>query len=179
MERSGQSLCYKTGQFHLLPTPRRPASHAGRQVAARGGGVTQGTRHARRPPACRGIPSTDLEWTSGVNARASSSVSALWRDAVAGIVAAAVLMTQAMAFGIALYEPYIGSAGAGALAGLMGVAALSLFSGLARGTVSLISGPTGPVMALLARDFRHARLVRPERLGRRPGGWPWWWSWPG
>ena len=84
-----------------------------------------------------------------MNARASSSVSALWRDAVAGIVAAAVLMTQAMAFGIALYEPYIGSAGAGALAGLMGVAALSLFSGLSRGTVGLISGPTGPVMALL------------------------------
>ena len=58
-------------------------------------------------------------------------------------------MTQAMAFGIALYEPYIGAAGAGALAGLVGVAGLSLFSSLSRGTVSLISGPTGPVMALL------------------------------
>ena len=58
-------------------------------------------------------------------------------------------MTQAMAFGIALYEPYIGAAGAGAMAGLVGVAGLSLFSSLSRGTVSLISGPTGPVMALL------------------------------
>ena len=72
-----------------------------------------------------------------------------WRDAVAGIAAAAVLMTQAMAFGIALYEPYIGTVGAGALAGLIGVAGLSLLSSLSRGTVSLISGPTGPVMALL------------------------------
>ena len=77
------------------------------------------------------------------------SASALSRDAVAGIAAAAVLMTQAMAFGIALYEPYLGAAGAGALAGLIGVAGLSLFSSLSRGTVGLISGPTGPVLALL------------------------------
>ena len=78
--------------------------------------------------------------------RASSPVSVLWRDAVAGIAAAAVLMTQAMAFGIALYEPYLG---AGALAGLIGVAGLSLLSSLSRGTAGLISGPTGPVLALL------------------------------
>ena len=58
-------------------------------------------------------------------------------------------MTQAMAFGIALYEPFIGVASAGALAGLISAAGLSLFSSLSRGTVSLISGPTGPVMALL------------------------------
>ena len=75
--------------------------------------------------------------------------SALTRDAVAGIAAAAVLMTQAMAFGVALYEPHLGSASAGALAGLIGAAVLSLFSSLSRGTVGLISGPTGPVMALL------------------------------
>ena len=81
--------------------------------------------------------------------RASSPVSVLWRDAVAGIAAAAVLMTQAMAFGIALYEPYLGAAGAGALAGLIGVAGLSLLSSLSRGTAGLISGPTGPVLALL------------------------------
>ena len=78
-----------------------------------------------------------------------SPASALTRDAVAGIAAAAVLMTQAMAFGIALYEPHIGSASAGALAGLTGAAVLSLFSSLSRGTVGMISGPTGPVMALL------------------------------
>ena len=77
------------------------------------------------------------------------SASALSRDAVAGIAAAAVLMTQAMAFGIALYEPHIGSASAGALAGLIGAAVLSLYSGLSRGTAGMISGPTGPVMALL------------------------------
>ena len=79
----------------------------------------------------------------------SSLASALGRDAVAGIAAAAVLMTQAMAFGIALYEPFIGVASAGALAGLISAAGLSLFSSLSRGTISLISGPTGPVMALL------------------------------
>ena len=73
----------------------------------------------------------------------------LGRDAAAGIAAAAVLMTQAMALGITLYEPYLGTAGAGALAGLIGAVGLSLFSSLSRGTVSLISGPTGPVMALL------------------------------
>ena len=80
---------------------------------------------------------------------ANSFASTLSRDAVAGIAAAAVLMTQAMAFGIALYEPHIGSASAGALAGLIGAAALSLFSSLSRGTAGMISGPTGPVMALL------------------------------
>ena len=77
------------------------------------------------------------------------STSALARDAVAGVTAGAVLMTQAMAFGIALYEPYLGAAGAGALAGLIGVAGLSLLSSLSRGTAGLISGPTGPVLALL------------------------------
>ncbi len=82
-------------------------------------------------------------------APAASSVSALSRDAVAGIAAAAVLMTQAMAFGITLYTPHIGSTSAGALAGLVGAAVLSLFSGLSRGTAGMISGPTGPVMALL------------------------------
>ncbi len=81
--------------------------------------------------------------------REQSSVSVLWRDAVAGVAAAAVLMTQAMAFGIALYEPYLGAAGAGALAGLIGVVGLSLLSSLSRGTLGLISGPTGPVLALL------------------------------
>jgi len=80
---------------------------------------------------------------------ATSATSALSRDAIAGIAAAAVLMTQAMAFGIALYEPHIGSASAGALAGLIGAAVLSLFSSLSRGTTGMISGPTGPVMALL------------------------------
>ena len=80
---------------------------------------------------------------------ATSSTSALHGDAIAGIAAAAVLMTQAMAFGIALYEPYIGSASAGALAGLIGAAVLSLFSSLSRGTTGMISGPTGPVLALL------------------------------
>ena len=80
---------------------------------------------------------------------ANSLAPALTRDAVAGIAAAAVLMTQAMAFGIALYEPHVGSASAGALAGLVGAAVLSLFSSLSRGTAGMISGPTGPVMALL------------------------------
>ena len=79
----------------------------------------------------------------------TSPAPALTRDAVAGIAAAAVLISQAMAFGIALYEPHIGSASAGALAGLVGAAVLSLFSSLARGTAGMISGPTGPVMALL------------------------------
>ena len=74
---------------------------------------------------------------------ATSSTFALSRDAVAGIAAAAVLMTQAMAFGIALYEPHIGSAGAGALAGLIGVAGLSLFSSLSRGTVGVGSRGSG------------------------------------
>jgi len=63
---------------------------------------------------------------------------------------AAVVLPQAMAFGVALFVPLGLTAAQGALAGLIGAACLSLVSGLFGGTVGLISSPTGPSLALLS-----------------------------
>ena len=70
-------------------------------------------------------------------------------DLWGGVAAAAVVLPQAMAFGVALLAPLGLDAATGALAGLGGAAALSLCSGLAGGTRGLISAPTGPVLVLL------------------------------
>jgi len=71
-------------------------------------------------------------------------------DLWAGMAAAAVVLPQAMAFGVGLLVPAGFSAASGALTGLIGAAALSLFSGLLGGTRGLISAPTGPVLVLLS-----------------------------
>ncbi|TNG01468.1 MAG: cyclic nucleotide-binding domain-containing protein [Gammaproteobacteria bacterium] len=69
-------------------------------------------------------------------------------DVWGGIAAAAVVLPQAMAFGVALLTVAGFSAGTGALVGLIGAAAVSLVSGIAGGTRGLISAPTGPMLVL-------------------------------
>ena len=73
----------------------------------------------------------------------------LLADLRGGLVAAAVVLPQATAFGVTVFAPWLGAA-PGALAGLTGAILLLLISGTGGGAVGLISGPTGPSMALLA-----------------------------
>jgi SulP family sulfate permease len=70
-------------------------------------------------------------------------------DIWGGLAAAAMLLPQAMAFGVALLVPFGVSPGVGALAGLIGAATLSFASGVAGGTQGIISSPTGPILILL------------------------------
>ena len=70
-------------------------------------------------------------------------------DLWAGTAAAAVVLTQSMAFGVALHEPYTGGGALGALAGLVAAVWLSLASSLTGATSALISAPTGPTLVLL------------------------------
>ena len=74
---------------------------------------------------------------------------ALSGDLRGGLVAAAVVLPQATAFGVTVFAPYLGTA-PGALAGLIGAIGLLLIAGAIGGTSGLISGPTGSSMALLA-----------------------------
>ncbi|RME32843.1 MAG: SulP family inorganic anion transporter, partial [Gammaproteobacteria bacterium] len=66
------------------------------------------------------------------------------------MAATAVVLPQAMAFGVALLVPAGIDPASGALAGLIGAASLSLCSGLSGGTPGLISAPTGPTLVLQA-----------------------------
>lgn len=75
--------------------------------------------------------------------------SALLTDLRGGLVAAAVILPQATAFGVTVFAPWLGTA-PGALAGLIGAIVLLLICGAGGGAMGLISGPTGPSMALLA-----------------------------
>ncbi|MEQ8663514.1 MAG: SulP family inorganic anion transporter, partial [Gammaproteobacteria bacterium] len=70
-------------------------------------------------------------------------------DLWGGLAAAAILLPQAMAFGVTLYALAGLDAAAGAYAGLVGTAMLCLASGLAGGTRGLITAPTGPTLVLL------------------------------
>ena len=70
-------------------------------------------------------------------------------DLAGGAAAAMVVLPQGMAYGVALFSLMGMSAAAGALAGLVGAACLSLVSGLFGGTVGLVSSPTGPALILL------------------------------
>lgn len=65
------------------------------------------------------------------------------------MAAAAVVLPQAMAFGVALLTPFEFDPSSGAVMGLIGAAALSLTSGIFGGTRGLISAPTGPTLVLL------------------------------
>ncbi|MCO6510906.1 MAG: SLC26A/SulP transporter family protein [Aridibacter famidurans] len=71
-------------------------------------------------------------------------------DGLGGLAAAAMLLPQSMAFGVALLSPFGIPAGRAALAGLICAACLSILSGLAGGTISLVSSPTGPMLVLAA-----------------------------
>lgn len=73
----------------------------------------------------------------------------LLADLRGGLVGAAVVLPQATAFGVTVFAASLGTA-SGALAGLIGAILLLLISGAGGGTVGLISGPTGPSMALLS-----------------------------
>lgn len=73
----------------------------------------------------------------------------LLTDLRGGLVAAAVVLPQATAFGVTVFAVSLGSA-SGALTGLVGAILLLLIAGSIGGTVGLISGPTGPSMALLS-----------------------------
>ena len=70
-------------------------------------------------------------------------------DIWGGFAAAAVLLPQAMAFGVALYAIGAMDAAGGAYAGLIGTAIVCLMSGLLGGARGLISAPTGPTLVLL------------------------------
>lgn len=71
-------------------------------------------------------------------------------DVWAGLAAAAVVLPQAMAFGVALFQGMGIDAATGAVAGLIGAIALCAASGVAGATGGLISSPTGPSLALLS-----------------------------
>ncbi|OIO55068.1 MAG: hypothetical protein COX57_01790 [Alphaproteobacteria bacterium CG_4_10_14_0_2_um_filter_63_37] len=70
-------------------------------------------------------------------------------DGWGALAATAVVLPQAMAFGVTLFAPTGVAAATGALAGLLSAAVLCAVSGLFRGTLGLISAPTGPTLVLL------------------------------
>jgi len=71
-------------------------------------------------------------------------------DVWGGLSAAALVLPQAMAFGIALWFPYTHDPATAALSGLIAAACLCIASGLFFGTQGLVSSPTGPTLVLLS-----------------------------
>jgi len=67
-----------------------------------------------------------------------------------GISSSALVLPQAMAFGITLWTPYTHDPAAAALSGLVAAACLCISSGLFFGTQGLVSAPTGPTLVLLS-----------------------------
>lgn len=83
------------------------------------------------------------------------------------MAAAAVVLPQAIAFGVALLLPFGFNPSAGAIAGLIGAAALGFVSGISGGTLGLISSSTGPVLILLGgalASLVNAGLARADVL---------------
>ena len=70
-------------------------------------------------------------------------------DLVGGLTGMAVALPQSMGLGIALFLSMGLGASSGALAGLIGAAAISLVSGAAGNTRGMISAPNGPVVIFL------------------------------
>ncbi len=70
-------------------------------------------------------------------------------DVVGGLAGLAVVLPQAMGLGIVLFAAMGLDASAGALAGLIGAAAISLASGIGGNTLGMISAPNGPVVIFL------------------------------
>lgn len=81
-----------------------------------------------------------------MNVFKSININDIW----GGVSASAIVLPQAMAFGVALLMPYTGSAALGAMAGIIAAALLSFASNLSRGTQGLVSSPTGPTLVLLS-----------------------------
>ncbi|MDQ6972871.1 MAG: SulP family inorganic anion transporter [Mariprofundaceae bacterium] len=71
-------------------------------------------------------------------------------DAWGGLSASALVLPQAMAFGITLWTPYFNDPAAAALSGLVAAACLCIASGAFMGTRGLVSAPTGPTLVLLS-----------------------------
>lgn len=82
------------------------------------------------------VGSTDAHFTIG--------------DLLGGLAATAVALPQAMGLGVALFLAMGFDASAGALAGLIGTASLSMASGLSGATLGMISAPNGPVTMFLS-----------------------------
>lgn len=70
-------------------------------------------------------------------------------DLLGGFAGAAVALPQSMGLGVLLFTAIGLDASAGAMAGLLGAATLSLGSGLSGATRGMISAPNGPVTMLL------------------------------
>jgi len=70
-------------------------------------------------------------------------------DLWGALTATAILLPQAMAFGVTLFAVAGADAATGAYAGLVTTAALCLMSGLIGGAPGVISAPTGPALVLL------------------------------
>jgi len=71
-------------------------------------------------------------------------------DIWGGLSASALVLPQAMAFGITLWSPYTHDPAAAALSGLIAAACLCITSSLFSGTQGLVSAPTGPTLVLLS-----------------------------
>jgi len=71
-------------------------------------------------------------------------------DVWGGLSASALVLPQAMAFGIALWLPYTHDPATAALSGLIAAACLCTASGLFSGTQGIVSAPTGPTLVLLS-----------------------------
>lgn len=78
------------------------------------------------------------------------SVRQLAGEAWGGLAAASVILPQAMAFGVALWSIFATDLATGAMAGLLAAMLFSLVSGIAGGTLGMISAPTGPTLVLVS-----------------------------
>jgi len=71
-------------------------------------------------------------------------------DIWGGLSASALVLPQAMAFGITLWSPYTQDPATAAMSGLVAAACLCAASGLFRGTDGLVAAPTGPTLVLIS-----------------------------
>ena len=71
-------------------------------------------------------------------------------DVWGGLSASSLVLPQAMAFGMTLWVPYTHAPAIAAMSGLLAAAFLCLISGIFRGTIGLVSAPTGPTLILLS-----------------------------
>ena len=86
-------------------------------------------------------------------AQVRAPVRSATRDLLGGLAGSGVALPQSMALGVALFAGMGFDSSTGALAGLIGAAALSLTSGAAGATVGMISAPNGPVVMLLTTSL--------------------------
>ena len=90
-------------------------------------------------------------------------------DLLGGLAGAAVALPQSMGLGVGLFAAMGLGASAGALAGLIGAAALSLTSGIGGYTRGMISAPNGPVtMLLIASMTAFSAPATPRRAADCP-----------